>query len=179
MAEIYVLLTRTNTLFSRIVHFATRSEYTHASISMRPDCTELYSFARKHTRLPLPAGFVQENVNTGMLRRCENAPFALYRATVSKQVYDRLSERFTQMLAEDRMKYSLSGTLYCFFHIRRKKKDRYFCSQFVAEVLQEMGVIKEVKHSSLYKPCDFEDAKELTLCCTGVLGELQRRELCG
>ncbi len=179
MAEIYVLLTRTNTVFSHIIHLVTRSEFTHASISMRPDCTEIYSFARKYTNLPLPAGFVQESVDRGMLRRCKNSPFALYRANVSENTYQRLERKFNHMLAENRMKYSLSGTLFCFFHIKRKKKDRYFCSQFVAEVLQEVGVITEVKHSSLYKPNDFTTVKELEFCCSGVLGELQSRRLCG
>ncbi len=179
MSEIYVLLTRTNTLFSRIVHLVTRSEYTHASISLEPSCTEIYSFTRRYARLPLPAGFVQEGVNRGVMRRCKKAPFALYRASISDQAYQRLERRFQRMLGDTRYKYSISGAVFCFFHIKSKKKDRYFCSQFVAEVLQEIGVIEEVKHCSLYKPNDFTQVKELTLCCRGVLGELQQRQLCG
>ena len=60
MAErtIYILLTRSGTWFSRLIHFATRDDYTHASIGLDGPNGPFYSFARKYARFALPAGLV-------------------------------------------------------------------------------------------------------------------------
>lgn len=55
MRMIYLLLCKTNTLLSRLIHIATHDEYTHVSISLDADLTELYSFARLQSYFPLPA----------------------------------------------------------------------------------------------------------------------------
>ena len=62
MAErtIYILLTRSGTWFSRLIHFATQDRYTHASIGLDGPDGPFYSFARKYRHLALPAGLVEE-----------------------------------------------------------------------------------------------------------------------
>ena len=52
---IYILLTRSGTWFSRLIHFATRDNYTHASIGLDGPDGPFYSFARKYRYLALPA----------------------------------------------------------------------------------------------------------------------------
>ena len=59
MKSIYILLTRSTTICSRIVYMATRSEFTHAAISLDRNFDKLYTFGRKYKRLMLPAGFVR------------------------------------------------------------------------------------------------------------------------
>ncbi|MDO4317331.1 MAG: hypothetical protein Q4C48_03885 [Lachnospiraceae bacterium] len=175
MANIYVLLIRSNTMFSRMIHMVTGAQYTHAAISLDPNCSRVYSFSRKYTYIPLPAGFVSESVHRGLMHKCRNAPFALYRAQISEEQYRRLEQRFERMLAVGKFHYSLTGPFLCFFGIQRKKSYHYFCSQFVAEILQELGVISAKKPASLYQPVDFAFLSELELCCKGNLGELQNR----
>ena len=55
MAErtIYILLTRSGTWFSRLIHLATQDRYTHASIGLDGPDGPFYSFARKY-RWPCP-----------------------------------------------------------------------------------------------------------------------------
>lgn len=48
--------------------------------------------------------------------------------------------------------YSLFGTLLCFLHIPHKFHDKYFCSQFVAELLEKAGAVELRKEVSLYLP---------------------------
>ena len=67
MKSIYILLTRSTTICSRIVYMATRSEFTHAAISLDRNFDKLYTFGRKYKRLMLPAGFVRESVYDGLL----------------------------------------------------------------------------------------------------------------
>ncbi len=175
MASIYVLLIRSNTFFSRMIHMATGAEYTHAAISLDSTCSKVYSFSRKYTHIPLPAGFVSESVYRGLMYKCRKAPFALYRAEISEEQHRRLEQRFENMLALGKFHYSLSGPFLCFFGIQRKRSYHYFCSQFVAEVLQELGIISAKKPASLYQPADFTLLSELELCRQGNLGELQSR----
>ena len=47
MKDIYILLTKCDTLFSKAIYKITRAEYTHASISLDRELTKLYSFGRK------------------------------------------------------------------------------------------------------------------------------------
>lgn len=177
MADIYVLLIRSDTIFSRFIHFITKAEFTHAAISFDSDCSKVYSFSRKYTNLPLPAGFVREGVHRGLMRKCSNAPFALFRAQISEENYKKLEKRFDDMLAVGKFRYSLTGPFLCYFGIKRQKEYHYFCSQFVAEILQECGVIPEVKAPSLYQPVDFTNMKELELCGRGRLEQLQMKQI--
>ena len=62
MKTIYILLTKSTTLCSKVVYLATRSEYTHAAISLDKNFDQLYTFTRKYKRLLLPAGFAVESV---------------------------------------------------------------------------------------------------------------------
>ncbi len=177
MADIYVLLIRSSTIFSRFIHFVTKAEFTHAAISFDSECSKVYSFSRKYTNLPLPAGFVREGVQRGLMRRSKNAPYALFRVQISEENYEKLERRFDEMLSSGKFRYSLTGPFLCYFGIKRQKEYHYFCSQFVAEILQECGVIPEAKAPSLYQPVDFLNMKELELCDSGRLSQLQMKKI--
>lgn len=177
--EIYILLIRTQSLLSRVIHIATREEYTHVSIGMESDCTQFYSFARRYTNLPLPAGFVQENIDSGMMAKSKGAPCALYRMTIPASSYNTLRRKFKKMLPKQkRFQYSVLGTFLCFFGIAYKRENKYFCSQFVAEALNEAGVLELTKSPALYHPVDFIELPQVQLCYKGTLGGLGRMRDC-
>jgi inositol transport system substrate-binding protein len=46
-------------------------------------------------------------------------------------------------------------------HIPYKFKNRYFCSQFVAEILEHAGAVRLKKKNTLYLPHQLLDAMEL------------------
>ena len=171
--SVYVLLIRTSSAFSRIIHLLTGSEYTHASIGLNKNCRELYSFARKYAALPLPAGLVTERINAGLMGKNRNGPCALYEIRVTREVYGRLTEELGAMLRHrKRYGYSLSGPLMCLINHARSRRHRFFCSQFVAHLLSRSGAIKLDKPSSLYRPSDFTTQPELRLCYKGTIGAL-------
>lgn len=171
---VYILLIRTNTWFSRLIHRITGAEFTHASLSLEPGSGVLYSFARRHTHLPLPAGFAQERVDEGLMGNDPQIPCALYRIEISPEVRRRIEARLALMMERQRkLKYSLLGPLLCLLHRPRARKDRYFCSQFVAHLLAESGAIRLQKPASLYHPSDFPQQPEAQLCYRGTLQGLQ------
>ena len=63
--KVYILLTDTGTLFTKLIKLYTKKPYNHASISFDLELLEVYSFGRKTARNPFIGGFVKEDVNKG------------------------------------------------------------------------------------------------------------------
>lgn len=175
MKEIYILLIRTNSVLSSIIHRVTGEEFTHASMGTDSNCREMYSFARRYTRMPLPAGFVKEGIDKGLMGKSPKAPCALYKLTVSEESYADIKEKLTKMYQErQKFHYNLLGTAFCFYGKPRKPKNKFFCSQFIAYILENTGAMQPIKESALYRPNDFSVQPELTLIYKGTLGKLMK-----
>lgn len=171
--SVYVLLIRTDTLFSRLIHFFTKSEYTHASLGMSSDCHELYSFARKYASLPLPGCFVRENVSAGLMAKSPEAPCVLYEIKIPNQVFAAIHNEIEALKRLPKPpKYSLTGPILCWIGIESKQRKKFFCSRFVADILERSGAVTLGKPASLFRPIDFTYLSELHLVYKGTLGGL-------
>ena len=62
MPNIYVLLTRSQSLLSRMIHRLTGDSFTHVSLALDSQLQTLCSFARRYSHTPLPAGLVHEDL---------------------------------------------------------------------------------------------------------------------
>ena len=69
MKSIYILLTRSTTILSRLVYLITRDKYTHVSISFEKDLQPLYSSGRKNGCTLFPAGPCKESFYYGYMRK--------------------------------------------------------------------------------------------------------------
>ncbi len=148
--QITLLLTRHHDPFSNYICWASRSEYSHASLSIDPEENEFYSFNRK--------GFVVEYPKDRK-RKCESMSI---RISVSEEVYGRLQKEIEHFLEKRKSyHYALLGAFCCSIHIPVKFKNGYFCSQFVAEILERAGVAAlKKKKSELYLPNHLIDGLE-------------------
>lgn len=54
--------------------------------------------------------------------------------------------------SQSRFVYSLTGVISSLVHIPVKRKDAYFCSEFVAETLKRAEAVELQKKPSLYLP---------------------------
>lgn len=63
--QLYIVISQTGTLLSRILKQITGAEYNHASISLSRDLERMYSFGRRHPYNPFLGGFVIESPRTG------------------------------------------------------------------------------------------------------------------
>lgn len=171
MAErtIYILLTRSGTWFSRLIHFATQDRYTHASIGLDGPDGPFYSFARKYRHLALPAGLVEEQVT--IYRRA--VPCCLYELTVREETYLRLRQRLRSMYVQrEEYHYSVLGVFACYFNLSLRRQHHYFCSQFVADLLENCGAIELPKPPTLLRPSDFCSVKGLRPIHQGLLEDI-------
>ena len=69
MKTIYILLTKSDSILSRIIHFITMDSYTHVSIAFDENLEQLYSSSRKNGRTVLPAGPCMEQISCGYYRK--------------------------------------------------------------------------------------------------------------
>lgn len=113
------------------------SEFSHACISLDKENKEFYSFNYK--------GFAVEHhkKRSGLCIQMR----------VSEKVYLQAQNRIKEFINENsKYKYSYFGMLLCMLHIPHRFKRHYFCSQFVAELLSYVGIVKLKKQASLYLP---------------------------
>lgn len=166
---VYILLTRSGTWFSRLIHFATRDDYTHASIGLDGPAGPFYSFARKHERFALPAGLVEERVTVS--RQAD--PCCLYELRVSEETYAQLRRRLSGMYRQrEEYHYNLLGALSCALNLPLVRRRHYFCSQFVAGLLEDSGAARLPKPPALLRPADFQGVRGLRPVHRGLLAGL-------
>lgn len=63
MKKIYLVLTHTGTMLSRLIKTFTKDEFTHSSIALDIDLKQLYSFGRLNPYNPFVGGFVHEAID--------------------------------------------------------------------------------------------------------------------
>ena len=170
---IYLLLTRSETYFSRLIRHFTQGEFTHASIGLEGAEGPFYSFARKYPRLPLPGGLIQEGVDRGFFSLHPHIPCCLYELEVSEDTYQFICRRIQVMYEHrERYRYNLLGTLACLFHLRFERRHHKFCSEFVAEMLCESGAVELEKAPAMTRPMDFCTLQNLRPVHRGEVGSL-------
>lgn len=165
---IYIMLSRTNTLLGNMIRAGLGVSYNHCSLSLDESLETIYSFGRKELRNVFLAGFVQESKNNGFFRVHNTSDIIVIRMSVSSQEKERLCEIIADFQAsKDLYRYSLLGLVYCYFGIPVKRKNKYFCSQFVTEVLLEAGIQVFDKPATLVRPHDFLDLPSTKFIYTG------------
>ena len=82
-------------------------------------------------------------------------PCCLYELQVDGDTYRRLRRRLLAMYARrGQYGYNLLGAVSCWLELPLRRRDRYFCSQFVADLLQGSGAAVFPKPPALLRPMD-------------------------
>jgi hypothetical protein len=165
--QVYIFLTDTGTLFTRMIKLYTKSTLNHASIAFNEELDEMYSFGRKNVKNPFIGGFVREDIHTELFKE---AKCAIYSCTVTEFEYYQLKRNIKKIeLSEQDYKYNLIGLLGVVLNIEIERKNAFFCSQFVATLLSNNGISLSDKPLSLVTPQDLSEAKQLKLVYEGDL----------
>lgn len=158
--RIYILMTQYPGFDAKILRWYTGFPYTHASVGLEEDMDTFYTFVSK--------GYLVESVTRYEKPGRPSYPCALYEIVVTEEAYEQVKKMVYDYKArKSTLKYSTLGLVMCFFRIPFKRRNHYFCSQFVAEVLQKCKVLKLEKKSTLYFPKDISKHKELKLIFQG------------
>lgn len=165
--KVYILLTDTGTLLGKVISLYTKKAYNHASISFDRNLREVYSFGRLKEDNPFIGGFVRENMEHNMFKQ---ANCRIYSFSVPSHKIHRMKQFIRKIEREkQRYTYNLLGLIAIIFDMPIKRDYAFFCSQFVASVLIEGGVVQFPKPVSLITPYDLLEISNLELVYEGKL----------
>ncbi len=154
--EIYLLLTDTNSWLTRLIKLYTKKPYNHASIAFDEKLEHVYSFGRKAPKNPFIGGFVKENIHEGLFKHANGV---IYSISITEEQWQLINQYIQNIYAEkDAYRYNFIGLFGFLLKRPINRKNAFFCSQFVATVLQESNVVKFNKPAPLVTPHDLEDA---------------------
>ncbi len=175
MKTIYILLTRSETIVSRLVHLVTADAYTHVSISFDQSLQPLYSSSRKNGRTVFPAGPCTESFYKGYYSRHPFIPCALYELQVSDESYAAAKREVEGIIARsNEYRFNIIGLFLCRMNVPYHRKTHFFCSQFVSEILTRSHALELPKDTSLMRPIDYTTLPELHCKFRGRIFELVR-----
>jgi hypothetical protein len=175
MASIYLIMTATGTLFSRCIGMYTGARYNHVSLCLDSGMNEFYSFGRKIHWFPLIGGFVVEHIDSGVFKAFGDTTCAIYRLEVSEAKYEKMVSEINIFIQNKKVYgYNLVGLIGVIFNIPMKRKNKYFCTQFVASMLQKSGIHDFGKDTSLVTPQDFYGIMRLEAVYEGRLHDLDK-----
>ncbi len=153
--KIYIVLTRTKTILSRMIGIIKNDEYTHASISLDRCLDRMYSFGRRYTYNPFLGRFVKENFSEGVYGKHDNLYGLVMEIEVSYEQYRKVENLINEfILNKDLYKYNYMGLINCLLNRESCNDNRFLCSEFVYYILNKSGIIDFNKPSNLVRPQD-------------------------
>lgn len=166
--KIYIILTYTGTVLSKVIRCYTKAEYCHVSIAFDESLNTMYSFGRLNPYNPFIGGFVEEGINIGTFKRFKNTMAAVYSFDITSKQYRKLKKLVKKVKRERYIyRFNIIGLFASAFNIKIKRKNYFYCSEFVRYLLEESKLKLELPE--LIKPNDFQKIDRLNLMYHGIL----------
>ena len=141
---IAVLFTRYSNIFSNCIYWLSGKGYTHASIALADDSEYYYSFNFK--------GNKKEYYKN---KKCRES--IIYKLEIPQEDVTKMAAKIKELeLKKEQLTYARLSLLLSIIKIPFKSKNSYFCSQFVAEILQISRQISLEKKAIFYLPNQLE-----------------------
>jgi len=151
--KVSILFSTYTDIASRVVALTSGFGYTHVSISI-DDSDYYYAFNTKGFRKEYPKKH---------LNRTKNC--IKYILEVTHRQYKKLCKAIKDLERKNKkkkLKYNWLGLFSCMISVPIKMENRYFCSQFVAKLLEKSEIMKFKKSTSRYLPNQLN--KEVRKC---------------
>lgn len=146
--SVYIVLSKTQTLPSRVIKLWTREPYYN----------------------PFDCGFINEDITTGVFGRDVQTTCRIGRLRVTKEQYEKIKEILEQFKSEKAFyRYNYLGILGVMCQRSVERRYNYFCSQFVSYVLRKAGISLIMKKPGLTCPRDFRMCDDLEIIYEGKL----------
>lgn len=175
MKTIYILLTRTQSVLSRTVGLLTSDPYTHVAMAFDQDFRVMYSSARWNGRDMFPCGPCREYLHKGFYAR-HKTPCAVYELHVEDAVYEAALREVGDIIAhQSQYHFNIIGLLLCSLRIPFRRRNYFFCSQFVGEILRRSGALELPKEPCLLRPIDYTRIPQLQFRFQGYTSQVKRR----
>lgn len=163
--QIYLVISQTGTILSRVLKLITGAEYNHASVSLEPSLRRMYSFGRLNPYNPFFGGFVVESPRAGTFGRFSNTKAVVLSLRVDDDTYEKI-DSFLKSMYERRRDYHYNylGLVLAAFRLPYRQRNCYYCSEFVREILTRFSIVGDGEFDPIVKPIHFlrlSDAREI------------------
>lgn len=176
MKNIYIMLSYTGTAPSKIIKLFSKEKYSHVSIALDPELRELYSFARKKVNNPFIGGFIKEEIDNGIYKKFYNTKCYIYSIEVTEEQYEEVRNIINEFeIKKHNLHYNMIGLLGVVFNVPIERRNHYFCSQFVSEVLIRSGVFNFNVSPALVQPGHFYNMENKNVVYAGLLSEYKEK----
>lgn len=170
--KIYIIQMHTNTVPARVVKMFTGYEYSHIAVAKDKSCDTMYSFGRKKINNFLDGGFVVEKKQGAFFKKFKDTKCRIYELNVSRWQYIKIESKLCEMEENiDKYKYDFLGIALRQCKIPITFKNKYVCSHFVAELLENAGICTFGKKVCFAIPKDFEQIEGAKMIYEGKLSE--------
>ncbi|MBR6510227.1 MAG: hypothetical protein IKT38_06440 [Clostridia bacterium] len=154
--RIFIVVSQTGTMLSRILKILTGAKYNHASISFFEDLELMYSFGRLNPYNPFHGGFVEESPNFGTFKRFKNTDILVLSIDVGNKTHDEIYDAVQNIkLHREEYHYNYRGLFLATFRFCIKNEKHYYCSEFIRDILQEFDIDGSKNMPDIVKPIDF------------------------
>ena len=154
--KVYIVISQTGTILSRIIKLLTRKNYNHASISLDKELNEMYSFGRLNPYNPFWGGFVHESIHYGTFKRFKNTDAIVLEIDAKLEDYELLHS-LIKTIENDKDSYGFNiiGLTLCAFQYPFHKDKEYYCSEFVKDMLIKSNIVDQHELPLTIHPMDF------------------------
>jgi hypothetical protein len=165
--HVYVLLTKHKSVTALLLRFFTWSEYTHSSISLERDGAH-YSFN------PVRGFTIERPIQ----KKRGATPCRLYRIKVTESAYADIESRIKWFVENpNEYKFNYVGLVFMILRIPIGIGNRYFCSQFVSDLITSSTATKLRKKPTKYLPRHFSRENSFTLTFNGEAADFTENNL--
>lgn len=151
--SLYIILTRTNSLLSRLIQLVKKDMYTHAAISLDKDLTKMYSFGRKYTYLPFMGCLGLETIEAGIYKKQKDLPGVILEIKVADWQYNKAKLILNNFIKNrENYKFHYTGLLDHILKREVKLENKFLCSDFIYRILKSCGILNLNTPENLVRP---------------------------
>lgn len=168
--DIFILLTDTKTIVSKLSRLVTGDPYNHVSLMLSDSFNDgIYTFSLSNGLNGIRGGFLVEDRKV-----LKGSRYSMYRLPVNTATYDKIKDRVTNYVkAVDKTSYNHLGLFNAIFKkniFKTEDGQASICSEFVLEVLKFSGVELFAKRlASSVRPYEIIKSKLLRFHKRGVI----------
>ena len=166
---VYVVLHHSGTFMANIVKMATGKQYSHVCIAFNAELRPHFTMGSKkfnsNVLNPEDVGLVIMNP-TDKFFKVYKTTYSVYVMYVNKKQYEAMQNCLRYFINnKDKIRYDFINCVSAWLGISSEKSERYFCSKFVAKVID--AGFKLGKVASLWLPTDFQALQNVSLVNKG------------
>lgn len=176
MKKIYIILTHTGTVLSKIIQSYTKDEFSHVSVALDPELEDMYSFGRLNPYNPFVGGFIHEHIDEGTFKRFKKTKTKIVELDIEESQYIKLKESIERIQNEkEQYKFNVLGMFAIGLNIKVKAKNSFYCAEFVKHVIEESDIDMELPE--LVRPESFKNIYGAKEVYKGLLKEYNKDKM--